>query len=322
MGAELPSVSYKGLTLRYAARPSFPRIVMNRGILAAGGAYLIWGLFPIYWKSLAAVPALQIGAHRLLWCALFVFSFLFILKGRGWITALIQQPHTLRLLAISATLIAGNWWLYIWGVNSGHIVETSLGYFINPLVSVGLGVLVLGERLRPAQWMAVALAAGGVLYLTIELARLPWIALFLAFSFGGYGLCRKLAQVDAVEGLAVENSVLILPSLAILAFAHSSGVGSFTAVSPGTDALLIFSGVVTAVPLVLFAYGARRIPMVHLGLLQYIAPTLQLLCGVYIYGEVFTQAHAIGFACIWSALAIYAADGLWRSRSARVAQPA
>lgn len=287
---------------------------MNRAVLAAASAYLVWGLFPIYWKALSAVPALQIGAHRLVWCAVFVFSFLFIVSGWRWIPALFKQPRTLRLLLTSATLIGGNWWLYIWAVNSGHIVETSLGYFINPLVSVALGVFVLGERLRPVQWLCVALAAGGVLYLAVEFARLPWIALILAFSFGGYGLCRKLAAVDPVQGLAVENSVLLLPSLAIIFWAHSAGSGSFTNLSAGTDALLVISGLVTAVPLVLFAYGARRIPLSQIGLLQYIAPTLQLMCGVFIYGEAFTHTHAIGFALIWTALAIYAGESMWRAR--------
>ncbi len=287
---------------------------MNRAVLAAAGAYLIWGLFPIYWKALSAVPALQIGAHRLVWCAVFVFGFLFSVSGWRWIPALSRQPRTLRLLLTSAALIGGNWWLYIWAVNSGHIVETSLGYFINPLVSVALGVLVLGERLRPLQWACVGLAACGVLYLAVEFARLPWIALILAFSFGGYGLCRKLATVDPVQGLAVENSVLLLPSLAIIFWAHSAGSGSFTHLGAGTDALLVISGLVTAVPLVLFAYGARRIPLSQIGLLQYIAPTLQLICGVFIYGEAFTHTHAVGFALIWTALAIYAAESMLRSR--------
>ncbi len=287
---------------------------MNRAVLAAAASYLIWGLFPIYWKSLAEVPVLQIGAHRLVWCAVFVFGFLFATAGGRWIPALFRQPRTLRLLLVSATLIGGNWWLYIWAVNAGHIVETSLGYFINPLVSVAMGVLVLEERLRPMQWCAVALAAAGVLYLTLEFGRLPWIALLLAFSFGGYGLCRKLAAVDPVQGLAVENAVLLLPSLGIIGVALAHGDNAFGEISRSTDGLLVFSGIVTAVPLVLFAYGARRIPLSLVGLLQYIAPTLQLMCGVLIYGEAFTGVHAVGFACIWAALAIYASESLWWSR--------
>ncbi|MEK6806687.1 MAG: EamA family transporter RarD [Pseudomonadota bacterium] len=287
---------------------------MNRPILAAASAYLLWGLFPIYWKSLEAVPVLQIGAHRLVWCAVFVFGFLLLSAGWRWIPALLKQPKTLRLLLISASLIGANWWLYIWGVNNGHIVETSLGYFINPLVSVALGVLVLGERLRSAQWLAVALAAAGVLYMTLGFGRLPWIALWLAFSFGSYGLCRKLAAVDSVQGLAVENSVLLLPSLAIIGWAHSHGSGAFGNLGAGTDTLLVLSGLITAIPLVLFAYGARRIPLSQIGLLQYMAPTLQLICGVFLYDEAFTHTHAVGFSLIWTALAIYAAESLLWSR--------
>lgn len=287
---------------------------MNRPILAAASAYLLWGLFPIYWKSLEAVPVLQIGAHRLVWCAVFVFSFLLLSAGWRWIPALLKQPKTLRLLLISAALIGANWWLYIWGVNNGHIVETSLGYFINPLVSVALGVLVLGERLRPAQWFAVALAAAGVLYMTLGFGRLPWIALWLAFSFGSYGLCRKLAAVDSVQGLAVENSVLLLPSLAIIGWAHGHGSGAFGTLGAGTDTLLVLSGLITAIPLVLFAYGARRIPLSQIGLLQYLAPTLQLICGVFLYDEAFTHTHAVGFSLIWTALALYAAESLLWSR--------
>lgn len=285
---------------------------MKNGILAAIAAYFVWGLFPIYWKWLQDVPALQIMAHRVLWCALFVGLWLAFTGGFGWLRQLPRQ--VLWMLFGSCALIAANWWLYIWAVNSGHIVETSLGYFINPLVSVLLGVLLLRERLNAAQWVAVLLAAAGVLWLTLQAGRLPWIALALALSFGGYGLLRKLAVVPSVQGLMVESGLLLLPAVAILWLAEAQGQGSFGHHDLRTDALLVLAGVVTAVPLILFAYGARRIPLSLIGILQYIAPSLQLMCGVLIYGEPFTPVQFTGFACIWGALLIYASDGLWRSR--------
>jgi len=285
---------------------------VKNGILAATTAYFVWGLFPIYWKWLQEVPALQIMAHRVLWCALFVGAWLAATGGFRWLRALPRQ--VLLMLCGSCALIGVNWWLYIWAVNNGHIVETSLGYFINPLVSVLLGVLLLRERLNTAQWAAFALATAGVLWLTVHAGRLPWISLALAFSFGGYGLLRKLAVVPAVQGLMVESGLLLLPALAILGFAEAQGQGSFGHGGAQTDVLLMLAGVVTAVPLILFAYGARRIPLSLVGILQYIAPSLQLMCGVLIYQEPFTSIQLTGFACIWGALLIYASDGLWRSR--------
>ena len=282
------------------------------GLAATVGAFLIWGVFPIYWKWLAEVPAPQIMAHRLAWCFLIVAGYLVVRSGPAWWRPLVAQPRLLRLLATSAVLIAGNWWLYIWAVNAGHIVETSLGYFINPLVNVLLGVVVLKERLNPRQWLAVAIAAGGVAWLTAQAGSPPWIALALAFSFGCYGLIRKIAVVDAIPALGLESSILFVPAVAYLAWAQWQGIGGFGHAGPWTDALLVASGLVTAVPLVLFAYGAQRIPYSMVGILQYLAPTLQLACGVLLYGEPFTRAQAIGFGGIWLALAIYAGDGLLR----------
>lgn len=285
---------------------------MKPGILASVAAYLIWGLFPIYWKQLQAVPALQIMSHRVLWCAVFVGLWFAFSSGFGWLRQLPRK--VLLMLCASCILIACNWLLYIWAVNHGHIVETSLGYFINPLVTVLVGVLLLRERLNTAQWCAVAVAAVGVLWLTIQAGRLPWIALALAFSFGGYGLLRKLTVVPSVQGLMVESGLLMLPALAVLLLAESQGTGALGHTDLHTDFLLVASGLVTAVPLILFAYGARRIPLTLMGILQYIAPCLQLLCGIVIYDEPFTQVQAVGFTCIWGALLIYAADGLWRHR--------
>lgn len=287
---------------------------MHSGLLATIAAFLIWGVFPIYWKALDSVPALQIMAHRLSWCFVLVAGYLVIRRGFGWWKPLLAQPRLVRLLSASAVLIAINWWLYIWAVNSGHIVETSLGYFINPLVNVLLGVVVLKERLNRWQWLAVTIAASGVVYLTLQVGSVPWIALTLAFSFGTYGLIRKIATVESIPALGFESSILFLPGLVYLIWAEVAGTGSFGHAGAQVQWLLVASGLVTALPLILFAYGAQRIPYSLVGILQYIAPSLQLLCGVLIYGEPFTSTQAIGFGCIWLALGVYATDGLLRLR--------
>lgn len=292
---------------------------MRHGLFAAVGAYFIWGLFPLYWKLLHQVPAVQVMAHRLAWCAVFVALWLSLREGWPWVRQL--SPKLLGMLGASALLVAVNWWLYIWAVNAGHVVETSLGYFINPLVSVLLGVVVLSERLRPRQWLAVGIAALGVLWLSVQGERPPWIALALALTFGGYGLIRKLAVVPAAQGLMVESAILLLPALGVLIAAQILGQGAFGTFDRGTDALLVLAGPVTALPLVLFAYGARRIPLSTIGFLQYLAPTLQLACGVFVFHEPFTGVQAIGFGCIWLALAIYALDGLWRTHRLRTHRP-
>ena len=287
------------------------------GFWAAVGAFLIWGVFPIYWKQIAQVPALQIMAHRLVWCFVLVAGYLALRRGLRWWRPLAAQPRLMALLATSAVLIALNWWLYIWAVNAGHIVETSLGYFINPLVNVLLGVAVLKERLNPWQWLAVLVATAGVVDLTLQTGSLPWIALALALSFGLYGLIRKVAVVESIPALGLESSFLLIPAVLYLLWAQQAGVAGF-GLDLETDLLLVSSGLITAVPLVLFAYGAQRIPYSLVGVLQYIAPTLQLACGVLLYDEPFTRAQALGFGCIWLALAIYAADGLLRMRRSRL----
>lgn len=290
---------------------------MNHGLWATAAAFLIWGLFPLYWRLLAEVPATQIMAHRIVWCAAFILAYLGYAKGLRWWQPLVQRPRLLRMLAASAGLIGVNWWLYIWAVNSGHIVEASLGYFINPLVSVLLGVVVLREGLNPRQWLAVTVAMTGVAYLAFSFGALPWIALTLAASFGTYGLIRKLAEVEAVQGLAVESGVLLLPALGYLFWSEAAGQGHFGHQRMSLNLLLSLGGIVTALPLILFAYGARRVPLATIGFLQYLAPSLQLLCGVFIFHETFTRSHLVGFGCIWAALAIYAADGLIRARRRR-----
>jgi len=296
---------------------------MNKGVLAGLGAYLLWGLFPIYWKWLQTVPALQILGHRMVWSLLFVAGLLALQRDREWLREVLQQRKTLLVYTLAAVLLSGNWFIYIWAVNAGYIVETSLGYFINPLVNVLLGVLVLRERLRRVQWVAVALAAAGVLWLTLQTGRLPWIALVLACSFGLYGLMRKTASLGAIEGFALETMLLApiaVPWLAWWTFTHDGVLAQGDA---SQIAWILLRGPLTAVPLLLFAAGARRMTLATLGLVQYLAPTIQLLLGVWVFHEPFDSQRLIGFAFIWSALAIVSADalGLRRLRAAPVPPP-
>ena len=287
----------------------------RRGLLAAATAFTIWGVFPAYWHLLKAVPSMQIMAHRVVWSAVLVVGWLLWRQGWDWWRTIAARPRMLAALALSGAVIAFNWGLYIWAVNAGHVVETSLGYFINPLVTVALGVVVLRERLRRLQWIAVACAAAGVAWLTWSAGSPPWIALGLAGSFALYGLVRKLVPVDAVAGLGVESLFMFLPALAYVLWAeagHGGGFGGGWGIR--VDLLLVCSGVVSAVPLIGFAYGVRRIPLSVVGLLQYIAPTLQLLLGVWYFHEPFGAAQLLGFGAIWLGLAIYASEGLWRAR--------
>ena len=294
----------------------------RRGLWMAAASFVLWGVMPLYWHLLKSVPSLQIIVHRIVWSTVLVAGWLAIKYGRGWLRETLAQPRAAWMLALSGTLIAFNWGLYIWAVNAGHVVETSLGYFINPLLNVVLGVVVLHERLNRVQWISVAIATAGVLWLSINYGSVPWIALALAASFGAYGLIRKLVGVPPVRGLGVESLYLVLPALALLLWGETHGDGGFIAHGAvpawgwGMSALLVFGGVLTALPLIGFADAVRRIPFSLVGLLQYIAPTLQLLCGVLVLGEAFDRDRAIGFAFIWVALVIYAGDGLLRSRKA------
>jgi chloramphenicol-sensitive protein RarD len=287
---------------------------------AAAGAFILWGLMPLYWHLLKAVPSLQIIVHRIVWSALLVVGWLLWKHGRHWLRETLRQPRSAWLLGISGALIAFNWGLYIWAVNAGHVVETSLGYFINPLLNVVLGVALLGERMNRVQWFSILIATVGVLWLTFNYGSFPWIALALASSFGVYGLIRKIAGVPAVRGLGVESTYLFLPALGFLLWSEMHGEGGFvpTAANAGwgmwADTLLIIGGALTAIPLIAFAEAVRRIPFSIVGLMQYIAPTLQLLCGVLVFGEPFGSERLLGFALIWLALALFAGEGLLRSR--------
>ena len=287
------------------------------GLWIAIASFLLWGLMPLYWHLLKAVPSLQIVLHRVAWSAVLVIGWLYWSQGLQWLRKAFATPRVWWMLALSGVLIGFNWGLYIWAVNAGHVVESSLGYFINPLLNVLLGVLFLRERLTRTQWASVAIATLGVLWLTFRFGQLPWIALALAGSFALYGLIRKLAAVDSIPGLAIESAYLFLPVVALLAWSETHGQGGFFARDGfgfWLDALLVFSGVLTALPLIGFAYAVRRVPLSTVGLLQYIAPTMQFLLGVLFFHEPFDGSRALGFACIWIALGLFAFDGLWRTR--------
>lgn len=280
----------------------------------------MWGLFPIYWKQLSDVPAEEILAHRMTWSLLFLIGLLAFRNNWAWILPALRDRSTVLNYFLAASLLAVNWGTYIWAVNSGYIVETSLGYFINPLVNVLLGYLFFGERLRRWQLVAIVLAAFGVVYLTYVYGRLPYIALILAFSFGVYGLLKKKGSLNAVESLSFETALLFPFALAFLIYLQIIGVGSFGNVRIGQSLLLASTGIGTAVPLLFFAAGARRIPLTTMGILQYTAPTIQFLIGVYLYNEAFSQAQLIGFMFIWGALGVYSAESLFHYRAVRKVQ--
>jgi chloramphenicol-sensitive protein RarD len=286
------------------------------GIAAGLGAYGLWGVFPLYFPLLEPAGGVEIVAHRVLWSLLFVALLLTVLRRWGQVAAVLRDRRSLLVLAAAAVLIAVNWLVFVYGVNSGHVVETSLGYFINPLVSVLLGVVFFAERLRPLQWVAVGIAAVAVLVLTLDYGHPPWIALALALSFGAYGLMKKLVRVEAVPGLLVETAWVALPALAFLLVLHARGEGSFAAHGAGHALLLMSSGVATAVPLLLFAAATRRIPLSTVGLLQYVTPLMQLSIGVFVDGEPMPPARLAGFAIVWLALVVFTVDSLRTARSA------
>jgi chloramphenicol-sensitive protein RarD len=297
-----------------------PAAENRSGLWVAVASFVLWGLMPLYWHLLKAVPSMQVVAHRVVWSTLLVVAWLLWKNGRGWLRAALARPRAAWMLALSGALIGFNWSLYIWAVNAGHVVESSLGYFINPLLNVVLGVVFLHERLSRAQWVAVTLAAAGVVWLTVNFGQPPWIAICLALSFALYGLLRKLLAIDAVTGLGIESVYLFLPALAMLVWGEAHGQGGFLPLGGapgwgmGMDALLIFGGALTALPLIGFAFAVRRVPLSVVGLLQYIAPTLQFLTGVFVFHEAFDQQRLVGFVFIWIGLAIFALEGLLRSR--------
>lgn len=287
-----------------------------RGALAAAAAFFIWGLFPLYWKQLGSVPPLQVLAHRGLWCALGVWA---VLSWRGdlsWIRQVTARQW--RVLATGGVLITCNWGVYVWAVVNNHVLDTSLGYFMSPLVNVLLAVVVLHERLTNMQRAAVAIAACGVVLLAWQVGHPPWVALGLALSFGLYGLVRKLVVFDPLQGLAIESGLMAVPALAYLLWCAAVGQGQFLAGNLHIDALLVIGGPVTAIPLALFAVGAQRVSMLTLGLMQYIVPTMVLLLGVWVYHEPFGGLRALAFGCIWVALALFSGEALWRRQAPAV----
>jgi len=295
---------------------------VRRGYLYAILAYALWGVFPVYFKALRPAGPFEILAHRVLWSVVFVAILLTVARRWRVLAALRHQRRKLAGLGLAAAFIAVNWGVYIYGVNTNHVVETSLGYFINPLVTVLLGVLALHERLRSAQWAAVGIGAIAVVVLTIDYGRLPWIALALAFSFGMYGFVKKRLALPATDGLFLESSALALPALAYLIVLGAQGHSTFGNGSSWHTIGLALTGVATAVPLLLFAGAANRLTLTALGMVQYLAPTLQLLIGVAVYHEPMPPARWAGFALVWLALVIFSIDGLRASNARRRAVPA
>ena len=287
------------------------------GVAFGLAAYGLWGLFPLYFPLLEPAGGLEIVAHRVLWSLVFVALLLTVIRGWGKVRAVVADRRAMLILAGATVMIAGNWLVFVHGVNSGQVVETSLGYFINPLVSVLLGVAVLSERLRPLQWTAVGIAAVAVAVLTIDYGRPPWIALTLAATFGMYGLLKKLVRVPAAPGLVIETALVVLPAVGVLVVLHGRGDAAFGTAGTGHALLLMVSGVATAIPLLLFASATRRVPLSTVGLLQYLTPLMQLSIGVFVYDEPMPPARLAGFAIVWVALAVFTADMLRQAHSTR-----
>lgn len=292
--------------------PSHPEA--RRGALAAVGGFLIWGLVPIYWKQLQSVAALELITHRIVWSLAFLLGVVAWQGTFGEIRAAFKNPRLLGLNLLSSVLLATNWTVYVWAVNSGHVIETSLGYFLVPLVNVALGSLLLHERLRTLQWVAITCAALGVGFLLVRVGHIPWIALSLAGTWASYGLLKKKSALGAITGLTVETLLLFPLAGAALLWWHHTGEGALGRVNAWHHGLVLAVGVVTAVPLLLFSYGAQRLRLTTLGLLQYLAPTVQFMIGYFLYHEPFDSARLQAYAFIWCGLALYSADGFWTQR--------
>jgi chloramphenicol-sensitive protein RarD len=291
----------------------------RRGYVFGLLAYCLWGFFPLYFHHLLPAGALEILTHRVVWSVLVVAAIITATRRWSSIRTLLAHKHKVLGLCVAAVLIAVNWFIYVYGVNTGRVVETSLGYFINPLISVLFGVFVFRERLRPAQWAAIGIGALAVVVLTVRYGRLPWIALTLAVSFASYGLAKKRIGVAPTAGLLLESAVLALPALGYLGWLTSRGDSTFVADGPAHTVLLILAGVVTAVPLMLFASAANAIPMTGLGMLQYTAPILQLAVGVWVFHEPMPAARLIGFVLVWLALIVFTWDAIRHARRTRAA---
>jgi chloramphenicol-sensitive protein RarD len=288
---------------------------MTRGLWYGVGAYVAWGFFPIYWKLIAHVPATQLIAHRIVWSFVTLTAILWISARRGGKTVSGVSGRALAIVTAAALLIAVNWYLFIWAVNNGLVVETSLGYFITPLVNVLLGVFVFRERLRPAQRLAVAIAAIGVFWLTHAYGAVPMVSLGLALSFGSYGVLKKKVALDSMPGLWLETGILFVPALLFLVMGHASGRHPIVEADPTSNLLIVGGGLVTTIPLLLFASAVKQVPLSVIGLLQYIAPTMQFLLGVLLYREPFHRSQLIGFGFVWAALVLFAVEGVKARRA-------
>jgi chloramphenicol-sensitive protein RarD len=299
----------------------YSRRMKNRGMLVAILAYLIWGFLPAYWKLLKGVSALEILSHRIVWALVFNVLVLTMMKRWGWMQATLRNGKTMWVFLASTVLLSANWLTYIWAVNSGYVVESSLGYFILPLLNVGTGVLFFREKIRPGQWLAIAVALLGVLYLVLAQGGVLWISFTLAITFALYGVMRKTAALDSLEGLTLETAMVALPALVYLVYLEVNGVAAFAHVDWRTTLLLAFSGVATAVPLLLFASGVRQIPMSTIGILQYIAPVIQFALGAFVYHEPFSTARWVGFAIVWLALTVYTVERIWWQRRVVIVHP-
>jgi len=289
----------------------------SRGFAAAFASFLAWGLLPVYWKSLIAVGPFEILCHRIWWSLVFISIVLTVKRRWPETFAPLSSPRNLLILACSSLCIGGNWLLYIWSVNTGHVVATSLGYYINPLVNVLFGFIFFRERLNGYQYAAIGLAALGVLNSVISNGELPWISLTLAVSFACYGLLRKIASVESLPGLFLETMVLAPVALGYLIWLGANGTGGFLTISAGTDLLLVGAGAATALPLIGFAFGARRLQLSTLGVLQYTAPSIAFLLGVFVYKEPFGPENLVTFALIWTGLALYTFDSVRALRRQR-----
>lgn len=304
------------LTPQEIATPgSVTPIDERRGILLGIGAYGLWGILPIYFKTLHMVAPLEMLANRIVWSLVFMVGVITWKRGWGALRVSLRNRKAVLIYAVAAVLLSVNWYVYIWAVNENHILDASLGYFINPLMNVVLGVVILGERLRSGQWLAIALAAAGVAYLTWNFGQLPWIALVLAGSFATYGVLKKRAPLPAQEGMTIETATLFLPALATLLWLDWGGEGALFSGDPFVLVLLLLSGPLTAIPLLMFAGAAKVVPLSTLGVLQYLAPTGQFLVGIFLYNETVTPARLIGFAMIWVALLIFSVEGFMHRRA-------
>jgi chloramphenicol-sensitive protein RarD len=299
-------------------------MTLNKGIVMAVASYCAWGLFPLYLKSIDNVAPTEVLMHRIVWAVPFLLLILASRAQWSWVYPIFKQPRVIGGFLVSALFLSSNWFIYIWAVNHDRVIDASLGYFINPIFNVLLGFVLLKERLRPLQWLAVGIAAAGVLWLAIQSNHIPWISLALGATFGIYGFLRKTAALGTLEGLTLETMMLLPFAVGYLIYLHTLGESTFfNALSNGNNAtpgLLVAAGPITAIPLLLFAAGARLIPMSTLGLLQYVNPTLQFLLGIWVFHEPFGKVQFIGFMIIWGALMLYSLEGLWRSKSMRQSQ--